>query len=57
MALAAGVAAFAVGMFTYDAFAFIQVTFLLFIFVGLWSAVLAAPPAPRAVRSVRREPA
>jgi O-antigen ligase len=57
VALAAGVAAFAVGMFTYDAFAFIQVTFLLFIFVGLGSAVLAERATPRAVDSLRPEPA
>jgi polysaccharide biosynthesis protein PslJ len=44
VSLAAGVAAFGVGMFTYDAFAFIQVTFLLFIFVGLGSALLAERP-------------
>jgi O-antigen ligase len=49
--LAAGVAAFAVGMITFDAFAFIQVTFLLFIFVGLGSALLAERPTPVAVRS------
>ena len=49
VALAAGVCAFAVGMFTYDAFAFIQVTFLLFIFVGLGSALLAERPRPLAV--------
>jgi O-antigen ligase len=42
--LAAGVAAYGVGMLTYDAFSFIQVTFLLFIFVGLGSAVLAESP-------------
>jgi polysaccharide biosynthesis protein PslJ len=48
--LAAGVAAFAVGMITLDAFAFIQVTFLLFIFVGLGSALLAERPTPVAVR-------
>ena len=44
--LAAGVAAFSVGMFTYDAFYFIQVTFLLFIFIGLGSALLARGAAP-----------
>jgi polysaccharide biosynthesis protein PslJ len=51
VSLASGLCAFAVGMFTYDAFAFIQVTFLLFIFVGLASALLAERPtslaAPR----------
>lgn len=49
--LAAGVAAYAVGMITYDAFSFIQVTFLLFIFVGLGSALLAERPIPLAVQS------
>ena len=34
-ALAASIAAFAVGMFTFDSFAFAQVTFLLFIMIGL----------------------
>ena len=38
-ALAASVAAYAVGMLTFDAFAFIQVTFLLFILLGLGSVV------------------
>jgi O-antigen ligase len=50
---AAAVAAYAVGMFTYDAFSFIQVTFVLFTIVGLGSAALAdtsRQPAP----SVRR---
>lgn len=51
--LAAGVAAYAVGMLTYDAFAFIQVTFLLFIFVGLGSALLSERPTPVAVRAKR----
>jgi hypothetical protein len=44
VALAAGIAAFGVGMFTYDAFSFIQVTFMLFILLGLASSVLALPP-------------
>jgi O-antigen ligase/polysaccharide polymerase Wzy-like membrane protein len=39
-AIAASVAAFAVGMFTYDTFAFIQVTFVLFILLGLGASVL-----------------
>ena len=42
-------------MFTYDAFAFIQVTFLLFIFAGLGSALLAERPTPLA--STGRRPA
>jgi O-antigen ligase len=55
-ALAAGVAAYAVGMMTYDAFSFIQVTFLLFIFIGLGSALLAERPTPLAVRMNAAEP-
>lgn len=55
--LTAGVAAYAVGMATYDAFAFIQVTFLLFIFVGLGSALMSQRPTPLAVRTARGEPA
>ena len=42
-------AAYAVGMATFDAFAFIQVTFLMFIFVGLGAALLAERPMPHAV--------
>lgn len=53
--IAAGVAAYAIGMLTYDAFSFIQVTFLLFIFVGLGSALLAERPTPLAERSRRVE--
>jgi hypothetical protein len=48
--LAAGVAAYAVGMVTFDAFSFVQVTFLLFILVGLGSALLAERPTPLALR-------
>jgi polysaccharide biosynthesis protein PslJ len=51
--IAAGVAAYGVGMLTFDAFSFIQVTFLLFIFVGLGSAVMAERPTPVAVRTGR----
>lgn len=47
--LAASVTAFAVGMFTYDAFAFIQVTFLLFILLGIAAAELLQKPYPRAL--------
>lgn len=53
-AITAGVAAFAVGMFTYDAFAFIQVTFLLFILVGIGAAALAESPVPHPVPRPRR---
>jgi O-antigen ligase len=38
--IAASVTAFAVGMFFYDAFSFIQVTFVLFILLGLAAALL-----------------
>jgi polysaccharide biosynthesis protein PslJ len=54
VSLAAGTAAFAVGMLTYDAFAFVQVTFLLFIFIGLGSALLAQRPTPLAVSAHTR---
>jgi O-antigen ligase len=39
-ALAASIAAFAVGMFTYDAFAFIQVTIVMYILLGFAGAAL-----------------
>ena len=48
----ASVAAYAVGMFTYDSFAFIQVTFLLFFFLALGCAALRQQPV--AVASVPR---
>jgi O-antigen ligase len=51
--MAAGVAAYGVGMLTFDAFAFIQVTFLLFILVALGSALLAERPTPLAERMRR----
>jgi polysaccharide biosynthesis protein PslJ len=41
-ALASSVAAFAIGMLTYDAFSFIQVTFVFFIVAALASCTLAA---------------
>jgi hypothetical protein len=39
-ALAASIAAFSVGMFTYDAFAFIQVTIIMYILLGFAAAAL-----------------
>ena len=59
-AITAGIAAYGVGMLTFDAFAFIQVTFLLFILVGLGSVVVQAErsttePAAEPV-SFRRRP-
>jgi polysaccharide biosynthesis protein PslJ len=54
-AIAASVAALGFGMLTFDAFAFIQVTFLLFILIGLASALLAERPTPLAMRFERDE--
>jgi O-antigen ligase len=56
VSITAGIAAYAVGMLTYDALAFIQVTFLLFIFIGLGSALTAEQPTPLAVGARRRLP-
>jgi O-antigen ligase len=50
--ITAAVAAYGVGMLTYDALAFPQVTFLLFILVGIGSAVVSERTVPLAV--VRR---
>ena len=55
VSIAASVAAFAVGMLTFDAFSFIQVTFLMFVFVGLGASLMAERPTPLAVRA--RKPA
>ena len=52
-AIVAAVASYAVGMLTYDAFSFIQVTFLMFIFVALGSSLVAERPTPLAVRDAR----
>jgi O-antigen ligase/polysaccharide polymerase Wzy-like membrane protein len=43
--LGAGLFAFAFGMLTYDAFSFIQVTFLSFVFIGLGASALRLAPA------------
>jgi hypothetical protein len=43
-AATASVAAYAVGMLTFDAFSFVQVTFVFFILLGLASSALLAPP-------------
>lgn len=50
-AFAAAVAAYGVGMLTFDAFSFIQITFVLFILLGLGSALLAMTPAQDVTRS------
>lgn len=55
-ALAASVAAFAIGMLTFDAFSFIQVTFVSFIVLGL-GAVRLSPTTSRAPRTVAARPA
>ena len=45
VALAASLCAFAIGMFTFDAFSFIQATFLMFIVLAIGaSALLAREP-------------
>lgn len=44
--IAAAVTAYAVGMFTYDAYSFIQTTFVLFFLLGLGCAALAARDRP-----------
>jgi O-antigen ligase/polysaccharide polymerase Wzy-like membrane protein len=46
-AVAASVAAYGVGMLTYDAWSFIQVTVVLFILLGLGSALIALPAERR----------
>jgi len=52
--LAASITAFAVGLFTYDAFSFIQVTYIMFILVAL-SAVLLRVTQPPGAGAGRRE--
>jgi polysaccharide biosynthesis protein PslJ len=55
-AITASIAAYAVGMLTYDAFAFPQVTFMLFILLGLGAAALAERSVSLAVVSDRTAP-
>ncbi len=43
ISLASSIAAYAVSMFTFDSFTFIQVTFLLFVVLGLAAALLEIP--------------
>jgi O-antigen ligase len=54
--IVASIAAYAVGMLTYDSFGFAQVTFLLFILVALGASLLAEAPVPRLVGSSAGEP-
>ena len=59
VATTASVSAFSVAMFTFDAFSFNQVTFLLFIILGLGCSALLAPAtnvAPAAVSPRPRSP-
>lgn len=53
--IVASVTAYAVGMLTYDAFGFTQVTFLLFILVALGAVLLVEAPVPRLVEARTRE--
>jgi hypothetical protein len=56
VAATASVASYAVGMFTYDALSFVQVTFLMFVILGLGVVCYRAPrevPVPRVVRAGR----
>jgi O-antigen ligase len=55
VAVIASVSSFAVSMFFYDAFSFIQVTFMLFIVMGLGTSVLLSTAPSRAVQRARRE--
>ena len=48
-ALAASIAAFGLGMFTYDALSFIQVTFVFFILLGLASVTVNRPREPASI--------
>jgi polysaccharide biosynthesis protein PslJ len=61
VSLTSSTAAYAVGMFTYDAFTFIQVTFMFFVLMGLGSAVLrmktAEAPVPARARAYATAPA
>ena len=47
VSVTAGIAAYSVGMFTFDALGFVQVTFLLFVLLGLGAAAAALPSEPR----------
>jgi polysaccharide biosynthesis protein PslJ len=53
-AIAASVIAFSIGMFFYDAFAFIQVTFLLYILLALGTVLVDLPGTPVGHRRRRR---
>ncbi len=54
VALAASVTAFAVGMLTFDAFSFVQVTFALFILLGLGARHCSSALEKRRCRAALR---
>jgi O-antigen ligase len=56
MAFAASIAAFALGMFTYDAFSFIQVTFVMYMMLGLGVAAVRLSPEPARALAPNRLP-
>ncbi len=49
--LAAAIAGFGVGMFTYDAFSFTQITFVFWILLGLAAAMLRITQGPQTLRT------
>jgi hypothetical protein len=53
VALVAAVAAYAVGMFTFDALGFVQVTFILFLLLGVGASVLERNPGGDAMLAAR----
>lgn len=57
VSITSAVAAFAVGMATYDAFSFVQVTFVLFIISGIGACVMRLEPWSSERRRVARAPA
>ncbi|HZT91497.1 MAG TPA: O-antigen ligase family protein [Gaiellaceae bacterium] len=57
VALAAGIGGFGVGMFTFDAFSFIQVTFVFYFLIALAGASYARFTRMSALRRVAAEPA
>ena len=54
-ALAASIASFGIGMLTFDAFSFIQITFLFWILLGLSAAMLRVAELERARARPSRE--
>ncbi len=56
-ALAASLAAFGVGMFTYDTFSFVQVTFIAFVMLAFGAVALSAREAATLDQDERPAPA